>query len=100
MKTKKVKKIKKATIQIDTDRLTKKVGFILLIPLLGNYFVAGWNWSLGDFIFASVMLFGTGYALEYAAQKIKDPTNRFIACAGIIAAFLLIWAELAVGIFD
>ena len=79
-----------------------RIGFIviliLILPLLGNYFVEGWNWTVGDFIFAAAMLFTAGLGFEFARMMIKNTTYRAIAILGIIMIFLFVWVELAVGI--
>jgi hypothetical protein len=82
-------------------RIAFLVGLILLIPLVltirdGGVEGVGWNWKLGDFIFAGVMLFGTGLALDFTAKKLTNPVYRVIACTAIVVAFLLIWVEFAV----
>ena len=79
-------------------RLLLIVALILLIPLFGNYFVEGWDWTMGDFVFAAVMLFTAGLGFELAHKMIKNTTYRAIAILGIIMIFLFIWVELAVGI--
>lgn len=79
-------------------RLTLMVALMLTIPLLGNYFVDGWNWGVGDFVFAAAMLFSAGLGFEFVLKKFKNITHRAIATLGIIMIFLFIWVELAVGI--
>lgn len=69
---------------------------ILFVPLLGNIFVNGWNWSILDFIFAFVMLFCTGLAIDFCARKIRRSIYRLLAIVGIVILFLIIWVELAV----
>jgi hypothetical protein len=96
MKTKKIKQTKQA---LNIHRTAKIVGLILLIPLIGSFTVEGGGWTFGDFLIAAVLLFGTGIALEYAAQNITHPLYRVFACCAILATLLVIWAELAVGIF-
>jgi hypothetical protein len=66
---------------------------ILLVPLL-----AGAPWSLGDFVVAGVLLFGTGVTYELVARK--ESTIAYRAAVGIAcaAALLLVWINLAVGI--
>lgn len=69
---------------------------ILLIPVLGNLFVDGWNWGPLDFVIIGLLLFFTGCAIDYAARNITDPIYRIIAIAAIVGVLLLIWVELAV----
>jgi hypothetical protein len=102
MKTKKKKKktSKRYTkTQINLGLVAKVVALILLVPLVGNYTITGWNWGLEDFVFASIMLFTAGVGIEYAVKKITNPTHRVAAILTIIFAFLLIWVEAAVGIW-
>jgi Kef-type K+ transport system membrane component KefB len=66
---------------------------ILLIPLL-----ARWPWTLSDFVIMGVLLFSTGLALDLVARKVSK-RHRVVIGAAIILTFLLIWAELAVGLF-
>ena len=42
---------------------------VLLVPLVANQLTEGEGWSLGDFVFAAVLLVGTGALLELAASK-------------------------------
>lgn len=78
---------------------------ILLIPLVLQLTIGtgvdgqGFNWKLGDFVVMGILLFGTGLVFEFAAKKLNNRTHRLIAFVIIVIVFLLIWAELAVGVF-
>jgi hypothetical protein len=72
---------------------------ILLVPLVAMQFTDEVNWSPSDFIVMAVLLLGTGLALEFVSRKIKTTTNRVAFSIVLVAVFLLVWAELAVGIF-
>ena len=72
---------------------------LLLLPFIAMQFTNEVNWSLFDFIVAGVLLFGTGLACEFVLRKVKKMKHRVAICAGILVMLLLIWAELAVGIF-
>lgn len=58
-----------------------------------------WDWNLTDFIIIGSLLFGTGLIYELIANKIKDRHYRIIIGLVIAIFVLLIWADLAVGIF-
>jgi hypothetical protein len=73
------------------------VGLILLIPLFGTLFIKGWNWGFGDFVFAFVLLFGFGLAIDFAARKISRPIYRCLAISAIVLTLMLVWIELATG---
>lgn len=81
-------------MQKNIIRIAIVVGLILLVPLLGNIFIDGWNWGIGGFIFAAFMLFGTGLAIDFAARKITNPVYRVIAITTIVLALILIWVEI------
>jgi hypothetical protein len=57
------------------------------------------NWSLSDFIIAGGLLLGTGLMIELVIRNVKNVKYRLAICAVILLALLLIWIELAVGIF-
>ena len=58
------------------------------------------NWSLADFLMAGILLFATAISLVFVSNKFKGKPFKYIFITGIIILFLLIWAEIAVGIFD
>jgi hypothetical protein len=85
------------------------VGLILLVPFLAMQF--HWkvpdpgspeldevNWSLGDFIFAGTLLFGSALTYELVTRKVGVTAYRVavgIACA---TGLVLVWINAAVGI--
>jgi ABC-type proline/glycine betaine transport system permease subunit len=75
------------------------VVFLLLIPLVAMQFTNEVNWTLSDFVVAAVLLLGTGLICEFVMRKIKKTNHRIILCGVIMVALLLIWIELAVGLF-
>ncbi len=72
---------------------------LLLIPFIGMQFTSEINWSIMDFAVMGLLLLGAGVMLEIVFRKIRVKENRIALIAMIAIAFLLIWAELAVGIF-
>lgn len=75
------------------------VSVILLIPFIAMQFTDEVNWSVSDFAIMGVLLYGTGLLCELVLRKVKSVQNRILICAALVVAFLLIRAELAVGIF-
>lgn len=73
------------------------VGLILLVPILGNIFVSGWNWSLYDFIFAFVALSIFGFIIDIANRNISNTFNKRLAIVSIVFIFLVLWVEAATG---
>lgn len=75
------------------------VPLLLLIPLIAMQFSPEVNWSLLDFLVMGVLLLGVGLMLELVLRKVQKKHSRIVLIAFILIVFLLIWAELAVGIF-
>ncbi len=75
------------------------VALLLLIPLIAMQFTDDVSWTLFDFIVAGVLLLATGLMCELVIRKVNKIEHRIAICLAIIAVLLLIWAELAVGIF-
>ena len=72
---------------------------ILMIPLVAMWPLDKWDWGLSDFESAGAIIFGTGLALDWVVRQV-DKKYRLLAVIGIILAFFLLWAEMAVGIFN
>ncbi|MDA3779430.1 MAG: hypothetical protein PF487_04285 [Bacteroidales bacterium] len=75
------------------------VALLLLIPLIAMQFTDEVNWSSFDFVVMGILLLSTGFICELVMRKVKKIEYRIALLIAIIGAFLLIWAELAVGIF-
>lgn len=75
------------------------IGLVLLIPFVAMQFTNEVNWSSSDFIIMGALLLTTGLACEWVIRKAKVLKYRILYCGIIILALMLIWAELAVGIF-
>ncbi len=72
---------------------------LLLIPLIAMQFSTVVDWKIMDFIIMGVLLLGTGVLCELVLRKVKSNRGRIILCGIVLLVFLLVWAELAVGIF-
>jgi len=72
---------------------------LMLIPYIGSQFSDGEGWSLSDLIIGGIMLFGLGMLLQWLMVKLKGSKWRVPVMIAVVLIFLLIWAELAVGIF-
>jgi len=73
---------------------------LLMIPLVAMQFTDEVNWSLFDFGVAAVLLLGVGALLDIMIRNVKNRNLRIALCIAILLLVFLIWAELAVGIFD
>ncbi|MCX6151418.1 MAG: hypothetical protein NTX22_12880 [Ignavibacteriales bacterium] len=72
---------------------------LLFIPLVAMQFSDEVSWTVLDFVVAAILLLGTGLMCEFILRKINQIKYRIAICVVFLAALLLIWAELAVGIF-
>ena len=72
---------------------------ILLIPLIAMQFSNNVNWTIMDFVVGGLLLFGTGLAIDFIWRKTVKSKWRMVLILTVILAFLLVWAQLAVGIF-
>ncbi len=75
------------------------VPLILLVPFLAMQFSAEVNWELLDFIVAGVILASAGIGIEIAIRNVQESKRRAILIFGVLFLVVLVWAELAVGIF-
>ncbi|MBL0013882.1 MAG: hypothetical protein IPP30_09170 [Flavobacterium sp.] len=75
------------------------VAFLLFIPFLAMQMTTEVNWSLFDFMVMGALLLGTGFLCEFVLRKVTTVKYRILLCLSILTLFLLIWAELAVGVF-
>jgi succinate dehydrogenase hydrophobic anchor subunit len=72
---------------------------LLVIPLIGMLFSDEMNWKLFDFIVMGALLLIGSIGINFIVDKITSTKMRIILILVILFMFLLIWAELAVGIF-
>ena len=73
-------------------------GLILLIPLIAMQFTNEVNWDTKDFLVMGLLLLGTASLFVLVSRR-APRRRRVVISFMIAAAFVYIWAELAVGIF-
>lgn len=71
---------------------------ILLLPLIAMQFTDEVNWDAADFLVMAIMLGALLAALEIIQRLARRPLVFAMAAGFAVLAFLLIWAELAVGL--
>lgn len=71
---------------------------LLLLPLIAMQFTKEVNWTAADFVFAAVVFGTIGGAFELAARKSGNWSYRGGAAVALLAAFLTLWINGAVGI--
>lgn len=72
---------------------------LLMIPLVAMQFTTEVNWTFSDFVIMGLLLFVTAFSIDFVLNKFKTLKSRLILVFGILALLILIWAEMAVGIF-
>jgi ABC-type transport system involved in multi-copper enzyme maturation permease subunit len=70
---------------------------VLIVPLVAMQFTGEMAWTAGDFIVAGALIFGASSLFVLAARA--RPRQRVALAVLFGAAFLWLWAELAVGVF-
>jgi len=72
---------------------------ILLVPLIAMQFTDEVGWSLSDFVVFGTLVLSFRIAYEFLMVRFDSKTYQIIAGVIVLFIFLLIWAELGVGIF-
>jgi hypothetical protein len=79
-------------------RIALVTAFVLLIPLVAMQFTTEVNWTLSDFVVAGGLLFGAGLLFTLLARLGNNRPYRLAVGVAVAAGFLLVWANLAVGL--
>lgn len=75
------------------------VACILLIPFIAMQLTSEMNWELFDFLVIGTLLLGAGILLEFVLRRVKTSKARILIILIVLGFCVVIWAELAVGIF-
>lgn len=84
----------------------RRIGVVLIaalaaFPVIGNLVSAEFDWGAGDFAVWAVMVGVLAALLLWLVPRmVRTSTGLSLALIAGVLAFLLVWAELAVGIFD
>lgn len=73
------------------------VAALLFAPLVAMQFTSEVDWDETDFIVMGFIFGSLGLALEFMVTRSQSIAFRIASGIAILAAFLLIWANLAVG---
>jgi hypothetical protein len=71
---------------------------ILMIPVIGMQVSDGWNWTAFDFVFATVLLVGTGLGIEFISRRSTAKPYKYGVILAFLGVFFLVWINGAVGI--
>jgi hypothetical protein len=79
------------------------VALLLLVPLVLTLLGSGvdgegWHWTLFDFIFAFVLLFGGAFVYELVSRKLDAGAYKVAVGLAVTASLVLVWVNGAVGI--
>lgn len=74
-------------------------GLLLLIPFTAMQISGEVNWSQSDFIAGGLLLFLLVLFVEGTLRIFKTLKLRLLVLTGVLILFVLVWAELAVGVF-
>lgn len=72
---------------------------LMLSAAMANQFSDEFIWTKFDFLVFGIMLLGAGLAIELVLHFAQKPKYQLGLIIAVAIAFLLVWAELAVGIF-
>jgi len=70
------------------------------MPLIGMQLSSEINWELFDFIVAGIIITVLILVVELIFRKVQSSKKRFWLVFLIWVLFIMIWVELAVGIFE
>ncbi len=73
---------------------------LLLFPLVATLVSNEVNWSFFDFIVMGIFILSLSFGIKQVLMTIKNTNYRILIIGIILLVFLLVWIELAVGIFD
>jgi uncharacterized membrane protein YgdD (TMEM256/DUF423 family) len=88
-----------SNLRRDLGRVLLGTAAILLVPLVAMRFTREVNWTALDFAVAGVLLAGIGSLYVLLTRKLRTVPQRRIIGGGLLLTLVLVWAELAVGIF-
>lgn len=72
---------------------------LLLLPAIAMQFTSEMNWGFEDFAAMAIMLCAGGIGIELAFRFIRENKIRWLAAGAVLCLFLLVWVQLAVGLF-
>ena len=73
---------------------------VLATPLIAMQFTGEVDWKAGDFLVMAAMLTALYIGIEIALYMSRTVLGRVLAVLACVLAFLTVWSELAVGLFD
>jgi hypothetical protein len=75
------------------------VASLLLVPLIAMQFTDEVNWNFLDFMIAALLLLVSSLIGDFIIRKVTNSMLQIPLYIAVLVLLLLIWVELAVGIF-
>ena len=72
---------------------------LLLVPMILMRFTDEVQWNATDFLVAGILLTALAIVIALIARKVKQQRARAVAILVAVILFLLVWMEMAVGLF-
>jgi len=72
----------------------------ILIPIFGSILTNEVHWTFYDYALALILLNGMGFSFYLISRYVTMSIHKYLLFSVILFLFFLIWAELAIGIFD
>ena len=73
---------------------------LMLLPYIGSQFSDELDWSIGDVLIGGTLLFALGMLVQFLTNKLKGSPWHIPVIIAVVVIFVLVWIELAVGIFN
>ena len=73
---------------------------LLIIPLIGIILTNMVDWSVFDFLLMGSLLLALGIVIELTIINFKQFNTRIAIISFVLLIFLMMWIELALGIFN
>lgn len=86
------------TFNLSVKTIALITAAILLVPFIAMQFSSEVNWGIFDFLIMGALVFCAGLAVKFITQKSTDWVYRVAVALSIGTTFILIWANLGVGL--
>ncbi|MCG8414204.1 MAG: hypothetical protein MI746_08290 [Pseudomonadales bacterium] len=80
-------------------RIALTTVLVLMIPAIAMQFSDEVDWNLADFVVGGSLIFGAGLTYSWLVGKTTGRARRAKIGGAVAAGLLLVWVQLAVGIF-
>lgn len=88
------------SLQKDLLGVAAATGLLLLVPAVAMRYSRDVSWGIEDFVAAALLLFLAGAIAVCGIRRLHKPGQKFGLVMLVLTALLVLWAELAVGLFD